>query len=103
MIREGARLLHRANEPLDDLLGHTPVPAEVGGFLTHLAEEALEGSILHVERSLVGKRCHDRLEVTACAIAVVKRRRPPLTLEQQLQAAGEALDLRDSAYHTDVV
>ncbi len=79
------------------------MPAQLRRLLADLAEQALKGRVLRVERLLIHERRHDRLKEPEGALTVLERRRPMLALQQQLQATGEALDLRDPTDDPDVV
>jgi hypothetical protein len=103
VVGQRAGLFHRPDEALDDLLGHAAVAAQLRGALADLAKQALEGRVFRIHRALVHQRRDDTLDVTGFGFRVVERRGPPFAFQQQLQAAGETLDLRDAADHPDVV
>ncbi len=97
VVGQSARLLHRPNEALDDLFRHAPVAPQLRGLLAHLAKQTLERRVIRVQRTLIFQRGDYGLEKAFGRFAVVQRRGPPIALQQQLQSAGETLDLRDPA------
>ena len=94
-IGELAGVVDRVEHLMHHFFGQATLLTQLGGTLTRLLVERLEGGILEVERHHLLSGDDHRLEVTV-DFGVVQCGGALLTLQQELNTAQSALDLADA-------